>query len=339
MSLMRNEALSAPQRIAEQWRVNRDTMVPLGEALRHRPLQGGMTVARGSSDHAAGYFARLMMQMTGRPCASLPLSLCTLDDTAWQLDNTLALAVSQSGRSPDLIEAQGALRAGGALSLAMVNAMDSPLARGADHVIDLQAGEEKSVAATKSFLATLSASASLLAHWQRDHALLEGLNALPEALDQACRLDWGRALEQLRDVDRLLVIGRGVGLPIAQEAALKFKETCVIQAEAFSGAEVQHGPMTLVGRDYPVLILAPAGNTQKGLVELADTFRSRGARVVLAADASVASRDLTIADAPHEALAPLCAIQSFYLMNEALSRATGHDPDHPEFLNKVTQTR
>ncbi|WP_438767826.1 SIS domain-containing protein [Kushneria sp. TE3] len=339
MSLMRDEALSAPQRIAEQWRVNRDTMARLGDELRGQPLHGAMTVARGSSDHAAGYFARLMMQMTGRPCTSLPLSLCTLDDTAWQLKNTLSLAVSQSGRSPDLIEAQQALKSGGALSLAMVNATDSPLALGADHVIDIQAGEEKSVAATKSFLATLSASASVMAHWQRDHALLEGLKALPEALDQACRHEWGEGVEALRNVDRLFVIGRGSGLPIAQEAALKFKETCVIQAEAFSGAEVQHGPMALVGRDYPVLILAPKGNTQAGLIELADTFRDRGARVLLAADAAVASRDLTIADAPHEALAPLCAIQSFYLMIEALSVATGHDPDRPEFLNKVTQTR
>ncbi|WP_299258439.1 SIS domain-containing protein [uncultured Kushneria sp.] len=339
MSLMRDEALSAPQRIAEQWRVNRDTMAQLGEVLRHRPLHDAMTVARGSSDHAAAYFARLMMQMTGRPCASLPLSLCTLDDTVWQVEHTLALAVSQSGRSPDLIEAQKALKSGGALSLAMVNAMDSPLAHGADHVIDLQAGEEKSVAATKSFLATLSASASVMAHWQQDHALLEGLAALPESLAQACRHEWDFGVEALRDVDKLLVIGRGAGLPIAQEAALKFKETCVIQAEAFSGAEVQHGPMALVGRDYSVLILAPKGNAQKGLVALADTFRARGARVLLAADASVASRDLTVADAPHEALAPLCAIQSFYLMIEALSRVTGHDPDRPEFLDKVTQTR
>lgn len=339
MSLMRDEALSAPERIAEQWRVNRDAMAQLGKVLRQRSPHGAMTVARGSSDHAAGYFARLMMQMTGRPCASLPLSLCTLDDTAWQLDHTLSLAVSQSGRSPDLVEAQRALGSGGALSLAMVNAVDSPLARGADHVIDLQAGEEKSVAATKSFLATLSASASLMAHWQQDDALLEGLAALPETLTQACHLDWSRGVEALQAVDRLLVIGRGAGLPSAQEAALKFKETCVIQAEAFSGAEVQHGPMALVGRDYPVLILAPRGNAQKGLIELADTFRARGARVLLAADAAVASRDLTIADAPHEALAPLCAIQSFYLMIEALSRATGHDPDRPEFLNKVTQTR
>ncbi|SPJ33380.1 SIS domain-containing protein [Kushneria phyllosphaerae] len=339
MSLMRDEALSAPQRIAEQWRVNRDTMTQLGEVLRHRPLHDAMTVARGSSDHAAGYFARLMMQMTGRPCASLPLSLCTLDDTAWQVEHTLALAVSQSGRSPDLVEAQKALKGGGALSLAMVNAVDSPLAHGADHVIDLQAGEEKSVAATKSFLATLSASASVMAHWQQDRALLEGLAALPESLAQACRHEWHIGVDALRDVDKLLVIGRGAGLPIAQEAALKFKETCVIQAEAFSGAEVQHGPMALVGRDYPVLILAPKGKAQKGLVDLADTFRARGARVLLAADAAVASRDLTIAEAPHDALAPLCAIQSFYLMIEALSRVTGHDPDRPEFLNKVTQTR
>lgn len=339
MSLMRKEALSAPARIATQFETNRQGLQRVAERLRTHDFHSGATVARGSSDHAAGYFARLMMQYSGRPCASLPLSLTTLDHTAWQVSNTLALAFSQSGHSPDLVEMLKALGEGGALTLAMVNSTDSPLARVADEVIDLCAGEEKSVAATKSYLATLAASASLVAHWQQNDRLIQALARLPETLEQACQAPWDNAIKMFEGADKLMVIGRGTGLPIAQEAALKFKETCGIQAEAFSGAEVQHGPMALVGRDYPVLILATQGPGQQRLVELADTFRERGAQVLLAADQTVASRDLTVVTAPHEILSPLCAIQSFYLMIEGLAQATGHDPDRPEFLNKITRTR
>lgn len=339
MTLMREETKAAPEVVARQLAANRAPLEELGARLRSRPPRHMLTLARGSSDHAAGYFARLAMRYSGRPCASLPLSLTTLEKTAWQLDGALALGISQSGRSHDLIESLAAVRRGGAQTYALVNDPDAPLAGEADEVLALHAGVEQSVAATKSFIATLAAGASLVAAWHRDRALLEALEHLPEALSRALELDWLSGIERLAGADRLLVIGRGDGLPVALEAALKFKETCALQAEAFSGAEVQHGPMTLVGPGYPVLIFATEGPGQQGLVELAETFRERGACVLLAADEGVAGRDLTIARAPHPALAPICAIQSFYLMVEALSRATHNDPDQPRFLQKVTRTR
>ncbi len=122
-----------------------------------------------------------------------------------------------------------------------------------------------------------------MAAWQDDVALQMALSSLPQALARAAHEDWSAALPVLKDADRLLVVGRGLGLPAALEVALKFKETCGIQAEAFSGAEVQHGPMALVGAGYPVLVLAPRGPAQAGLLELADALRARGARVLLAA--------------------------------------------------------
>ena len=134
----------------------------------------------------------------------------------------------------------------------------------------------------------LSISAQLVAYWQRDPTLLDALRALPDTLRDAAALDWSQAVDALRDVERMIVIGRGLGLAIAQEAALKLKETSGIQAEAFSSAEVRHGPMELIDRDYPLLVFAPRGPEQAGLIRLAADMRARGARVLLAAPSDVA---------------------------------------------------
>ena len=134
----------------------------------------------------------------------------------------------------------------------------------------------------------LSLSAIVIAHVQRDVELLNALKSLPDALRAAGKLDWTRAVSELKGVDRMIVIGRGLGLAIAQEAALKLKETSGIQAEAFSSAEVRHGPMEIIDRDYPLLVFAPRGPEQAGLIQLAADMRARGARVLLAAPEDVA---------------------------------------------------
>jgi glucosamine--fructose-6-phosphate aminotransferase (isomerizing) len=197
---------------------------------------------------------------------------------------------------------------------------------------------EKSVAATKSYIATLTASARLVAHWTNNNALLASLVSLPEQLLQATSLDWSPAIEALKNADRAIVIGRGLGMAVALEAALKLKETCAIQAEAFSSAEVKHGPMALIGADYPVLIFAPKGPEQAGLVALATDLASRGAKVLLAAPDDIPERNLPLVSADHEALNPLLVIQSFYLMAGKLSEARGMNPDEPKYLSKITRT-
>jgi len=145
-------------------------------------------------------------------------------------------------------------------------------------------------------------------------------------------------VEALHGARSLLVIGRGTGLAVAQEAALKFKETCGLQAEAFSSAEVKHGPMALVERAYPMLVFAPRGPAQADLIALAAEMRQRGAAVLLAAPHGVRERQLTLAETLTPDLDPVAAIQSFYLMVEALARSRGRDPDRPRHLNKVTAT-
>jgi len=177
-----------------------------------------------------------------------------------------------------------------------------------------------------------------VAAWQDDMVLQAALAALPGVLARAARIDWTSAVEALHGADRLFVIGRGTGLAIAQEAALKFKETCAIQAEAFSGAEVRHGPMALVEEGYPLLVFAPRGPAQAGLLTLADEMRARGAHVLLAAPSGTPGSQLVIAESTSIELDPIAAIQSFYPMVEALARARGFDPDRPRHLAKVTRT-
>ncbi|MDF2794973.1 MAG: Glucosamine-6-phosphate deaminase, alternative, partial [Pseudomonas orientalis] len=250
----------------------------------------------------------------------------------------VAFGFSQSGQSPDLVNSLRLLRKRGALSISLVNAEDSPLQAACEFHVPLCAGPELSVAATKSFIATLSASAQLIGHWNEETELLQACRALPDGLREAAQQDWSQAVNALRDCQQLMVIGRGAGFAIAQEAALKLKETSAIQAEAFSSAEVRHGPMALIDKDYPLLVFAPRGAEQAGLLTLAADMRQRGARVLLAAPDDIAERDLTLSRAEHPSLDPILAIQSFYVMAAGLAEARGMDPDQPRHLSKVTRT-
>jgi glutamine---fructose-6-phosphate transaminase (isomerizing) len=336
------EALSAPAVVAAQLGQDHEAYARLAQSLRAQPPSSLLTLARGSSDHAAHYLAYLVMARLGRLVTSLPMSLLTLYGSRLQAEGLVSLAFSQSGQSPDLVEPTRTLREHGARTVAFVNAEGSPLAAAAEHAIPLRAGIERSVAATKSYIAQLVAGARLVAEWQGDGELRAALLRLPEALEQAASLPWLDAVDALKDADRLFVIGRGTGLAVALEAALKFKETCGIQAEAFSGAEVQHGPMALVDEGYPLLVFAPRGPAQAGLLLLAAQMRERGARVLLAAppaDLPAGTPDaLPLACSAHPDLDPIAVVQSFYPMVEALARARGRNPDQPKHLNKVTKT-
>jgi glucosamine--fructose-6-phosphate aminotransferase (isomerizing) len=333
------EAREAPEAVARQLDHDGDAYGELGELLRERPPGSLLTIARGSSDHAAHYAAYLIMARLGRLVTSLPMSLVTLYQSRIACQGLAAFGFSQSGQSPDLVEPTKYFRAGGAVTAAFVNDAESPLAQAAQWVFPLHAGQEKSVAATKSFIAQLTAGARLVAAWQGDAMLQGALAKLPDTLRQAAQADWSAAVETLRSADRLFVIGRGLSLPVALEAALKFKETCAIQAEAFSGAEVQHGPMALIEEGYPLLVFAPRGPAQEGLLQLAQAMRERGAQVLLAAPAGTPGATLPLVEAAAEEIDPIAAIQSFYPMVEALARARGFDPDRPRHLNKVTRTQ
>jgi glutamine---fructose-6-phosphate transaminase (isomerizing) len=303
-----------------------------------QPPQLALTVARGSSDHAATYFATLAMSRLGLPVASLPTSIVTLQRAPLRVTGQLVLAFSQSGRSPDLVNTMTTLRESGARTVAAVNVVPSPLAEACEQVLPLGAGPEVSVAATKSYVAMLSVAAQLVAFWQGDEALRVALGGLPAALEQAAQLDWSVAVERLRETERMIVIGRGLGLAIAEEAALKLKETSGIQAEAYSSAEVRHGPMELIDAGYPLLVFALPGPEQQDLLGFAADMRARGAEVLVAAPPGTPGANLPLVATPHAALDPIAAIVSFYVMAAGLAEARGRNPDVPRHLKKVTET-
>ncbi|WP_438002416.1 SIS domain-containing protein [Sorangium sp. So ce185] len=335
---MAEEARSAPEIVAQQLAQDEDAYRELGARLRAAPPPSVVTIARGSSDHAASYLAYLVTTQLGCPVASLPPSVVTLYRAPLRLPGGLAVAVSQSGQSPDVVGALSACGAAGAMTAALVNQLGSPLDQAAATTIPLRAGPERSVAATKSFIASLSAMARVVGVWGEDAALLDALQALPETLAAASESDVGPLVDALSGEERLLVLGRGPGFSIALEAALKFKETCGVHAEAFTVAEVQHGPMALIDERFPLLVFAPRGPAQAGLVRVAEEFRGQGAKVILVGPAGLPGVDLAVPASPHELLDPLCQILAFYLAAAALAEARGLDPDAPRRLKKVTKT-
>jgi glucosamine--fructose-6-phosphate aminotransferase (isomerizing) len=249
----------------------------------------------------------------------------------------LFVAISQSGKSPDLLAAAGNARERGALVVALCNTPDAPLMQVAHHGIALHAGRETSVAATKSFIASLSALVHLVAEWTQSRELSAALAAAPVQLREAWAADWRAGVEPLTKAHNLFVIGRGYGLGIAQEAALKLKETCGLHAEAFSAAEVQHGPMALVGRGFPILAFSQNDDSRDSIEAMAREFVSRAATVLLAGGRVDGARGLPVV-AAHPVIEPMLMIQSFYRLAESVARARGLDPDTPPHLRKVTET-
>jgi glucosamine--fructose-6-phosphate aminotransferase (isomerizing) len=341
-SKMAQETRATPECIATQLRENADQVLALAAQLKGATPTHVVTVARGSSDHAAGFFSHMVMSRLGLWCTSLPLSMLTLESAPLLAAGVAAFAFSQSGRSPDLLSSMNALRSRGAQTFAFLNAIDAPLGQSAEHVIALHAGAESSVAATKSFVAQCVAAAHLTANWLGDQTLLRAIQHLPNTLEQSLSASWEENLDVFTRTQRMYVIGRGAGLAIAQEIALKLKETCSIQAAAYSGAELKHGPITIVEAGYPVLVLALRGPTQSGLISLAHELHALGAdvRLVVPDDARIAAPFpvLSFPAAPHAALDGISAVTRFYLFGEAAARARGLDPDVPRNLRKVTMT-
>jgi glucosamine--fructose-6-phosphate aminotransferase (isomerizing) len=332
------EASEAAATVTRQLDRNDDVVRRIAARLRDDPPPFVATCARGSSDHAATYAKYVIETQTGCVTASASPAVESIYAVPLRLRGALYLVISQSGASPDLLRSAEAARHAGARVVALVNAEESPLATLAHAVIPLQAGPERSVAATKSFIGSMSAILHLVAHWRQDTALLQALHDLPEQLRQAFALDWSPLVASLADVHDLFVLGRGFSLAAAEEAALKLKETCALHAEAFSSAEVRHGPMELVGPRLPVLLFAQDDGALGGALAAAREFQARGAEVWTAAPDTSGRHALPIVPTRQPLCAPILAIMSFYRAVNALAITRGRDPDHPPHLAKITET-
>ena len=334
---MFQEAAEAGAVVRAQIERNGSRARELGARLAAARPRAVVTAARGSSDHAATYAKYLFETRAGVLVASAAPSIASVYGARQDLRDCVFIAISQSGRSPDLLSTLVAAKDAGAITVALVNDEESPLARAADHALPLCAGEEKSVAATKSYIASLAALAHLAAEWTGDVGILEALARAPADLERAWQLDWQDALDKLRPANHLYVIARGVGLGIAQEAALKCKETCGLHAESFSAAEVRHGPQALLEANFPALVFAQDDEAREGIEALARELASRGVDVLLAG-ATVPGTIALPTIASHPAIQPMLIAQSFYRLANALAIARGRDPDNPPHLRKITET-
>jgi len=336
---MQDELDQAPDAVRRQSGAIEGPLRDLVSQLHRRPPDFVITCARGSSAHAAAFAKHLIERRVGLPVSAFAPNIATIYRRQLRMKGQLFLAISQSGRSDDLIESASMAKAAGALSVAMVNDVESPLARACALVLPLAAGAELSVAATKTFVASLAALLRLTCAWTNDSTLAGAVERLPERLAAAAQLDWRAALGALQEAASLVTIGRGPTLAIAREAALKLKETCNLHAEAFSSAEFQHGPVALVETSYPLLLFVPTDAACESVLYVAADLRRKGAQVLLASPEPGAPGRLPALIPDHPETDAVCLIQSFYAMAVRLAALRGANVDLPRHLRKVTRTR
>lgn len=335
---MRREIEEIPAAVERLLTGSSKELSAAGAKLREIDPRVVITVARGSSDHAASFLKYAIELTTGVPVASVGPSISSIYGARLKLDGAACLSISQSGRSPDIVSMSSLAKQSGALTIAITNTPGSPLALESDHAIDIEAGPEKSVAATKTFVNSAVAGLAILAEWAEDAELKAALATLPEELDKAVGCDWSALADALGGKESLFILGRGPTFAMANEAALKFKETSAVHAEAYSAAEVMHGPLALVGPGFPVLSLAARDKSEESSANVADNLAAKGASIFTTSDRVMAASRLTFATTSHPLTDPLSLIVSFYAFIETFARRRGLNPDEPRNLRKVTET-
>ena len=334
---MRREIVEIPDAVARLLEGSGQALTEAGRDIRERDPRFIVTVARGSSDHAASFLKYAVELTAGLAVASVGPSVASIYGAKLRLAGSACLAISQSGKSPDIVAMADAARKAGSLTIALTNTPDSPLAKASDHTIDILAGVEKSVAATKTFMNSAVAGLALMAHCTNDDALMQALRDLPGYLAKAVECDWMELAGALAGESSLFILGRGPSFAIANEAALKFKETCAMHAESYSAAEVMHGPLALVRPGFPVLALAARDASEPSVADVVGQLAEKRAAVFMTSEKAGKAVRLPYVATGHPLTDPLALIVSFYGFVEAFARHRGLNPDEPRNLRKVTE--
>ena len=328
-TIMEQEAKQTPDVVAHQLQENQLQAIKIGEKLRAFDPKMVMIIGRGSSDHA-GVFGKYLIEIeAGVPTFAAAPSVASVYGKKLKLKQALVIVISQSGRSPDILAQAKMAKKAGAYCVALVNDETSPLKDIVDEVLPLKAGAEISVAATKSYLATLSALLQLTAYWTENSELIAALQTLPSALQTIIDSPAQLSSTALAGVQNMVVLGRGLGYAVSKEMALKLKEVSSIHAEAFSSAEFLHGPVTLVEQGLAILNCAVNDESATSHQAQIDEMKSRGADLI-----HLRQTDADV----HPRLAPLVVLQRFYLDVAEVAVSRGFNPDEPKGLKKVTRT-
>lgn len=339
-AVMAAEIAEQPMALARLLEQGSGPIAEVAAAVRAREPRTVLLAARGTSDHAALYFKYLVETRFGIPVGLVSPSTLTVYGAQPRYDGVLWVSVSQSGGSPDLIESTQRAREGGAFTVAVTNAPDSPLARASDLGIDVLAGPEKAVAATKSYTSELLALWLLAEFWAGgDPGRAAGVPAA--AAEVVERADGIRVSPRYRFVERLVTTARGFAYPTAREAALKLMETSYLSAHAFSSADLMHGPLAMVDEDRPVIAIVPYGAGGAAMQPVLDRLTERGADLLVVGDyerAPSAADQVWLPRDVSEDLAPILQIIPLQQLACAMAIARGYDPDAPRGLRKVTET-
>jgi glucosamine--fructose-6-phosphate aminotransferase (isomerizing) len=342
-SLLEQEIQSQPAVVARLLEQKLPQLQRIAQQLP--PFEYVLIAARGSSDHAALYAKYVWATLAGYPVALAAPSISTLYHASLRMAGALVVGISQSGQSPDIIAVLEEAHTQSRPTLAITNDGASPLAAIADHVIELHAGPERSVAATKTYTAELAVIAALAALWSGQPQHLSDLQRLPAAMTATLQgaSDLARRAERYRYMDHCAIIGRGYNYSTAFELALKLKELTYMNTAAYSSADFRHGPIATIDTGFPVILTMPAGIVLDDMLDLARALQQRGAELIVVSDAppalALARTPLPLAEPVPEWLSPLTAILPGQLLALHLTLAKGLDPDVPRGLQKVTRTR
>jgi len=343
---LRDEILEQPAAAERQLAASQPAIDALVARLRADPIDHVVVAARGSSDHAAIYAQYLFGTAHRLPVALAAPSIQSLYGVVPRFERSLVIGISQSGASPDIVGVVAAARDQGAPTLAITNDPGSDLAQAAEHVVELAAGPELAVAATKTYTTSLLAIARLSAALGTDPTAQAELGAVPAAIERALAVEpeIERIAADLASTDRCVVLGRGFEYATAREWALKLKELGQVFADPYSAADFQHGPVALIEPGVPVLAVAPEGRASAGLVDLLGRLRREIAADVLvlsdsASIRAVAGRSVALPEGVPEWLRPIVSIVPAQLYAYHLTKAKGLDPEVPRNLSKVTLTR
>ncbi|MCZ2126573.1 MAG: SIS domain-containing protein [Anaerolineales bacterium] len=341
-----SEINEQPQRIKALLTSQRKTVERVAAEIRKSGVQSVFLAARGTSDNAGRYAQYLWGARNGLPLALAAPSLFTYYKQPPNVKNALVVGISQSGKSPDIVSVLEECRRQGNLTLAVTNEPNSPLAQTSDFVLDIQAGAEKAVAATKTYTTELMAVAMLSAALSENKKMWQDLAKLPKWMSEALTLDdfIAQAAQRYRYMDRAVVLGRGFNYCSAFEWALKLKELTYVYAEPYSAADFAHGPIAMLDSGSPVFAFAPKGKVFDSMLEMLRRLREQisAELIVISNDKralSLAQTPLKIpVDAP-EWLSPLIGILPAQLFAYHLTRAKGYDTEQPRSIRKVTETK
>ncbi len=343
---LHSEILEQPERLRGLLGSQRQAVEQIAKEISNRGISYVFLTARGTSDNAGRYANYLLGGMNGLPLALATPSLFTYYQRPPRLKGALVIGISQSGQSPDIVSVVEEGRRQGCMTLAITNATDSPLASAAEFVLNMQAGPERAVAATKTYTAELMSIAMLSAALNPQGVQWDNLSKVPSWIEDALQHDAAiaAAVERYKYVNHCVVLGRGYNYATAFEWALKLKELCYVEAEPYSPADFQHGPIAMVDRGFPVLAMVAKGAVAESLMPMLKQLKQEQLAEVLVVSnmkeaLSLSKPSFSLSPDIPEPLTPLVGIVPGQLMAFHLTQVKGYDPEKPRIIQKVTETR